>query len=113
MQKFIEESKEVMQIKSEVYMNNYSKAESRSMVYRILTHNVRFLRKKHPLMFVKYTHTQSHSDSNAHSKKSSFNYGHSVVIDKIEVDKGNKIEDCLSKHCLQEKASDGANIAMG
>jgi hypothetical protein len=98
----------VLQIKNEVYMNNYCKSsDSRSMVYHSLRSNMEILRKKHPLMFVNYVYTQSCSDS-SYSKKSSFNYGHSLVLDRVELDR-NRQED---KQCLQEKGNETANIAL-
>lgn len=58
------------------------------MVYLSLRHNVNILRKKYPIMFVKCTFTQSCSDtSQIHSKKSSFNYGQSLVIDKVQIER--------------------------
>lgn len=67
-------------------------------------------------MFVRHTLTQSTSEtSNAQSKKSSFNYGHSVVIDKVEIDRQpprKDIEEGLFKNCLQEKGINPANISQ-
>jgi hypothetical protein len=80
------------------------------MVYESLRQNVDILKKKCPLMFVKCTFTQSCSEgSNFQSKKSSFNYGQSVVIDKVEIERPmpkREPEEAVFKNCLQEKVNE-------
>lgn len=65
-------------------MHNHCKSPEQKDIYLSLRQNVEVLRKKYPIMFVKCTFTQSCSEtSHINSKKSSFNYGQSLVIDRV------------------------------
>lgn len=77
----MEESGQVLQIKTEVYSS--SNSGSRRYIYDTLKYNIDILKRRYPLQFLKHTQTESIYEPNIESKRNSVNSNISVVLEQM------------------------------